>query len=99
MKKAYFPKAGARLEIDANLLGPCGFYCGSCSAYKKGDCFGCRYQADRTCDILVCAAEKGFSVCADCPKHLCDKFDFLKKMRKKKPSPQKSLYDEMSRNA
>ena len=90
MKKADSPKAYARLEIDANLLGPCGFYCGSCSAYKKGDCPGCGYQADRSCGILVCATEKGFKVCADCPEHLCDKFDFLKKMRKKGPSPRKS---------
>jgi len=89
MKKAHSPNAGARLEIDANLLGPCGFYCGSCSAYKKGDCLGCGYQVESTCNILVCATEKGLTVCADCPRHLCDKFDFLKKIRKKRLSPRK----------
>jgi len=84
MKKAHYPKADDRMEIDANLLGPCGFYCGFCLAYEKGVCLGCRYQAETSetkgivdvfCDTLVCATKKGLKVCAECPRHPCDKFD------------------------
>jgi hypothetical protein len=34
----------SKKEVDANLLGPCGFYCGYCLAYKNGVCLGCRVQ-------------------------------------------------------
>jgi len=89
MKKAHYPRANAKIEIDANLLGPCGFYCGFCLAYKKGVCLGCRYQAERSetkgivdvfCDLLVCATEKGLKICAECPEHPCDKLDIFSKL-------------------
>ena len=84
VKKSHYPKADNRKEIEANLLGPCGFYCGFCLAYKKGVCLGCRYQAERSetkgivnvfCDTLICATEKGLQVCAECTKHPCDRYD------------------------
>ena len=84
MSKAHHPKVNAKKEIDANLLGPCGFYCGYCLAYRNGICLGCRYQARKSettgitpvfCDTLVCATEKGFERCSDCPEHPCDKYD------------------------
>ena len=82
--KAHYPKPDAKAEVNANLLGPCGFYCGFCLAYKNGVCLGCRYQAMTSestgivpefCDTLVCATEKGLVRCADCPSHPCDKYD------------------------
>ncbi len=84
MKKAYYPRPGSKKEIDANLLGPCGFYCGYCLAYKNGVCLGCRYQAEKSetagvveefCDTLACATKNGFTVCAECEDHPCDKYD------------------------
>ena len=67
MKKAYYPQPGSKKEVDANLLGPCGFYCGYCLAYKNGVCLGCRYQAEKSetsgvveefCDTLACATKR-----------------------------------------
>jgi len=84
MKKAYYPQPGSKKEVDANLLGPCGFYCGYCLAYKNGVCLGCRYQAEKSetsgiveefCNTLACATKRGFAVCADCEDHPCDKYN------------------------
>jgi len=84
MKKAYFPKTGAKTEVDANLVGPCGFYCGYCLAYKEGTCLGCRYQAEKKetsgvvdifCDLLACSGASGVEFCAQCPKYPCEKYD------------------------
>ncbi len=84
MSKAHYPKANARTEIDSNLLGPCGFYCGQCLAIKKGVCLGCRYQAQKSeeagrvtifCDILRCSSAKGLVTCADCPEHPCERYE------------------------
>lgn len=84
MRKHYYPKKGARLAVDANLLGPCGFFCGSCLAYKQGTCLGCRYQAEKRetegaveifCDILNCSCSKNLVTCADCPEHPCARYE------------------------
>jgi len=92
MKKAHYPKTDGRTEIDSNLLGPCGFYCGQCLALKKGVCLGCRYQAEKKeeagtvkifCNILTCSSAKGLDCCADCPEHPCDKYD-----------PEKSIFSK-----
>jgi len=92
MKSGAHAKAGKRKSIDANLLGPCGFYCGYCLAYKNGVCLGCRYQAEKSetsgvveefCDTLACATKRGFSVCAECEDHPCDKYN-----------PEKSIFSE-----
>jgi predicted amidophosphoribosyltransferase len=89
MKKAYYPKANHEVKIDANLLGPCGYYCGFCLAYKNGVCLGCRYQAERSetkgivpvfCDVLACATKKGFERCADCAEYPCDRIDIFSKV-------------------
>lgn len=74
MNKRQHAKSNARMTIDANLLGPCGFYCGSCLAYKKKKCLGCRYQADKRlkegvenwCPLLNCAEKKGVAMCSEC---------------------------------
>ncbi|MBU0686018.1 MAG: DUF3795 domain-containing protein [Thermoplasmatota archaeon] len=83
MKSGSHASAGKRKSIDANLLGPCGFFCGFCLAYKKGICLGCRYQADKRardgnlkwCTQLNCAEKHGVSMCSDCEKFPCTEFD------------------------
>jgi len=79
MKKTRHAKSNPTKKIDDNLLGPCGFYCGYCLAYKKGVCLGCRYQADKRaaegaanwCPLLNCAEKKGFAECSDCAEFPC----------------------------
>ncbi|OGS44224.1 MAG: hypothetical protein A3K76_06290 [Euryarchaeota archaeon RBG_13_57_23] len=83
VKKRGHSKKGAKKSIDSNLLGPCGFYCGFCLAYKKGICLGCRYQADKRaaegmlkwCTQLNCAEKHGVSMCSDCKEYPCHEFD------------------------
>ncbi len=65
--------------MDSNLIGPCGFYCGSCLAYAKGICLGCRYQADKNaregddnfCPLLNCAEKKDVKMCSKCDRFPC----------------------------
>ena len=81
MKKNKHAKARSKTTIDGNLLGPCGFYCGSCLAYARGKCLGCRYQADRKlergddtfCGLLNCAERNGVKMCSDCDRFPCTK--------------------------
>lgn len=83
MKSGAHAKARKRKSIDANLLGPCGFFCGFCLAYKKGICLGCRYQADKRategnlkwCTQLNCAERKKVTMCSDCKEIPCREFD------------------------
>jgi len=83
-KKSYYPRTNAKLEVDANLLGPCGFYCGYCLAFKEETCLGCRYQAEKKetsgvvdvfCHLLACSDAKGLKRCADCPEHPCKNYE------------------------
>jgi hypothetical protein len=81
MAGAVHAKARSKMSIDGNLLGPCGFYCGRCLAFKKGKCLGCRYQADKRhaegmknwCPLLNCAEKRGMKMCSDCDKFPCMK--------------------------
>jgi hypothetical protein len=81
VKMTRHAKTRAKTTIDANLMGPCGFYCGSCLAYRKGICLGCRYQADKNivkgddkfCTLLNCAEKKGVVMCSDCRMFPCKK--------------------------
>jgi hypothetical protein len=84
MKKAYYPMPESQTQVDANLLGPCGFYCGYCLAFKEGTCLGCRYQAEKKetagvvkvfCDLLSCSSANGVDFCAQCSKYPCEKYD------------------------
>lgn len=73
----------SKTTIDANLLGPCGIYCGCCLAYKKGICLGCRYQADKNaergdynfCTTLNCSEKKGVAMCSECTGFPCKEYD------------------------
>lgn len=79
MKKPRHAKPKSKKEIDNNLLGPCGIFCGYCLAYKKGVCLGCRYQADKRladgvknwCPLLSCSEKKGVTECSDCKEFPC----------------------------
>jgi hypothetical protein len=83
MAKHRHATSEAKKSIDANLLGPCGFYCGYCLAYKKGMCLGCRYQADRNaekgdenfCTVINCVEGVGVAMCADCREFPCNEYD------------------------
>lgn len=84
MKKPYYPQKNASVTVDSNLLGPCGFNCSYCLAFKDKKCLGCRYQAEKSeesgltpmfCDTLVCATTKGVKMCADCGEYPCKKYD------------------------
>jgi hypothetical protein len=74
-------KARTKKTVDTNLIGPCGYYCGSCLAYKKKICMGCRYQADKRhgegmknwCPLLNCAEKTGVTMCSECAKFPCMK--------------------------
>ncbi len=74
-------KARSKKTFDTNLLGPCGFNCGYCLAYKKKTCLGCRYQADKRraegmenwCPLLNCADERGLTMCCECTAYPCMK--------------------------
>ena len=69
-------------KVNRNLLGPCGFYCGYCLAFKYGKCSGCIAMSKRAekigevfCDIYPCVTQKGLTVCADCDSYPCEKYD------------------------
>lgn len=69
--------------IDANMLGPCGVYCGYCLAYKKTLCLGCRYEASEQaqrgnkdwCTLLNCSERKHMKECSDCDEFPCTEYD------------------------
>ena len=81
--------------IDAPA-GPCGLYCGACSAYiatqedpqrlvllaarlgytvEETICDGCGSSRVskycRSCKLLVCATERGYDFCGECPEFPC----------------------------
>jgi hypothetical protein len=81
--------------VDAPV-GPCGLFCGACSAFiatrddperlaavasrigwsvEETACDGCRSSRTskycRTCRLVVCAAERGFEFCGECPEFPC----------------------------
>lgn len=68
--------------MNQSLLGPCGFYCGACLAYKKDKCGGCIAMSEAGirkgevfCDIYVCSKTKGLTRCCDCQEFPCGLYD------------------------
>ena len=59
--------------MDPQLLGKCGFYCGSCPTNLSGQCPGC-IQAHDTGDCFTrdCVLEKGLCFCGQCRQFPCD---------------------------
>lgn len=54
------------------LVGACGFYCGSCPTYLRGDCPGCRDTVDNPCFTYVCATRRGVDFCGACSAFPCE---------------------------
>ncbi|MGE5599748.1 MAG: DUF3795 domain-containing protein [Bacteroidota bacterium] len=56
-----------------DLVGYCGFYCGSCPTLRAGRCSGCR-RAHRPGDCFTntCVQEKGLRFCGECRDFPCD---------------------------
>ena len=57
------------------LVSYCGFYCGACPKYTKGECTGCKGNSSKcavgykACKVRPCNLENGYSNCADCKKY------------------------------
>jgi hypothetical protein len=67
---------------DANLVAPCGLYCGACRSYLKDRCPGCHENARATwCRVRTCCLTEGYASCADCRPFAepmdCRKFNSL----------------------
>lgn len=61
------------MKLSAKLLGKCGFYCGACPTYIKGNCSGCMEEHGAgDCYTRDCVIEKGLDVCGQCGKFPCD---------------------------
>jgi hypothetical protein len=60
--------------IDTKLNSYCGFYCGTCSKFTKGQCEGCKGDNSKcatgykSCQIRPCCIENGYNSCVDCDK-------------------------------
>jgi hypothetical protein len=63
------------IQIDTNLISYCGFYCGSCPKFSKGQCLGCKGDSPKcavgykVCNVRPCCVENNFKSCADCNKY------------------------------
>jgi hypothetical protein len=61
-----------RIGMDG-LIGGCGFYCGSCPTYIKGECAGCRAAHEKgNCFTFDCVQERGLAYCGQCADFPCD---------------------------
>lgn len=59
--------------IRAELVGLCGFYCGSCPTYRGGRCPGCiDAHADGDCFTHTCVRKRGLRFCGECEDFPCD---------------------------
>ena len=55
------------IVADANLVAYCGLYCGSCRAYLRGRCPGCRENHKAAwCKVRACCISNQYASCADC---------------------------------
>lgn len=55
------------------LIGKCGFYCGSCPDYIKGDCSGCCTSHNRgDCYTFDCVVDQDLDFCGTCSKFPCN---------------------------
>ncbi|MBQ7918531.1 MAG: DUF3795 domain-containing protein [Lachnospiraceae bacterium] len=59
--------------MDAKLLGKCGFYCGACPTYVKGNCKGCMDEhVEGDCISRDCVIKNKIEFCGRCDKFPCD---------------------------
>lgn len=60
-------------EQQLGLIGMCGFYCGSCPSYARGECTGCRTAHKKgDCFTWDCVSEKGLHFCGECADFPCE---------------------------
>jgi hypothetical protein len=63
-----------QMPTNTALISYCGFYCGACHKYTKGECTGCKGDSPKyavgykACKVRPCNLENGYSTCADCKK-------------------------------
>ena len=61
--------------MDAQRIGMCGAYCGTCEWRAKTDCPGCLAAKGKmfwgVCSVATCALDKGFPHCGLCPEVPC----------------------------
>ena len=61
-------------QVETNMISYCGFYCGACPKYKKGECLGCKGDNPKcavgytACKVRPCCIENAYRSCADCDK-------------------------------
>jgi len=64
-----------QIITDKNLISYCGFYCGACPKFLKGQCKGCKGNTPEcavgysACKVRPCCLDNGYSSCADCKKY------------------------------
>ena len=55
------------------LIGKCGFYCGSCPDYTQGTCSGCRTAHKKgDCFTFDCVDKQGIEFCGNCVQFPCN---------------------------
>mgnify|MGYP000870742893 CR=1 FL=1 len=60
-------------EKAVNLIGKCGFYCGSCPTHASGKCPGCRTAHTKgDCFTFDCVDNQKIDYCGLCGKCPCD---------------------------
>lgn len=69
------PMENTDLQLDNKLISYCGFYCGACSQFEKGQCLGCKGDNPKcavgykACKVRPCCIGKGISSCAECNEY------------------------------
>ena len=59
--------------MKEELLGKCGFYCGSCPTYREGGCLGCMEEhREGDCFTRDCVLRSGLDCCGACRQFPCD---------------------------
>ncbi|MBQ2816534.1 MAG: DUF3795 domain-containing protein [Clostridia bacterium] len=59
--------------MNEKHMGKCGFYCGSCPTFNKGDCLGCIDAHEKgDCYTRDCVIEKGIDYCGKCSSFPCE---------------------------
>jgi hypothetical protein len=69
------------VEMEKELLAPCGAYCGVCEFYTKKktpQCPGCASKKGHPfwgeCQLFACAKKHSVDHCGDCTEFPCDLF-------------------------
>lgn len=69
----YFVFENRKIVINENLLGKCGFYCGACQTYIKGNSLGCMEEhTGGDCFTRDCVIEQNINVCGQCNNFPCE---------------------------